>query len=128
MAQIPKVAGVLSCAVVLGLGLSNVVTGSAEEFGLSTGVEDMESCTDKNVEREIGVMKCREALAKGIDTIKGEVLSVEGNHYIVKRSDGKQVSLQVDDSTRITKQVRPGEWIQAKVTDGHHALSIGPTQ
>ena len=48
MVSIPKIIGVMSCSVVLGLGLSNV-TGAAEEKGLSTGVEDTKSCADKNV-------------------------------------------------------------------------------
>ena len=68
---------------------------------------------------------------KGIHTMQGEVLRIEGDHYIVKRSDSKQVRLQVDNSTRITKQFGPGEWIQTKVirmSDGHHALSIDPAK
>jgi len=75
MVSIPKIIGAMSCSVVLCWGLSHVPA-AAEALGLSTGVEDTESCTDKNVQREVGVINCR-AAAQGIHTIKGEVLRVD---------------------------------------------------
>ena len=127
----PKIVGV-SCAFVLCLGLSNV-TGAAEaEFGLSTGVEDTQSCTDKNVEREVGVMKCREILreARGTDTIEGKVLRVEGDNYLIKRFDGREVRLRTDANTQRTGPIRQGDRIEALVNEKNHeqVLYIRPTK
>ena len=63
--------------------------------------------------------------------MKGEVLRLEPDHYVIKRSDGKQVSLHVDETTKVTRTFAPGEWIEAKViqyNDGHYALSISPVK
>ena len=127
MAYLAKTVGV-SCAFVLCLGLSNV-TGAAEEFGLSTGVEDTESCTDKNVEREVGVKKCREMLAQGIDTIRGEVLRVEGNDYWIQRFDGKEVRLHTDAQTQRAGSISQGDRVEAKVNERNDkVLYIRPTK
>ena len=127
MAYLPKVVGV-SCAFALCVGLSDV-TRAAEEFGLSTGVEDTESCTDKNVEREIGVKKCREALAQGIDTIQGEVLRVEGNDYWIQRYDGREVRLHTDANTQRMSPIRQGDRVEAKVNErNEQVLYIRPTK
>ena len=59
----------------------------------------------------------------------GEVLRLEGDQYVVKRSDRRQVSLHIDNTTQIPKTFGTGEWIKAKVTrvpDRHYALSISP--
>ena len=130
MRSFPKMVGV-SCAFVLGLGLSNVSGAAETEFGLSTGVEDTESCTDKNVEREVGVMKCREILkeAQGIDTIQGKVLRVEGNNYFIQRSDGKEVRLHTDANTQRTGPISQGDRIEAKVKEvNQQVLYIRPTK
>ena len=127
MVSFPKIIVGVSCAFVLSLGLSHVA-GAAEEFGLSTGVEDTKSCTDKNVEREVGVMKCREAL--GIDTIEGKVLRVDGDNYLIQRSDGREVRLHTDANTQRTAPIRQGDRIEAKVneTDHDQVLYIRPTK
>ena len=84
MVSIPKVVSVLSCGLLLGLGLS----------------------------------------LNGIHTIKGEVSNVEPSSYIVNQYDGYQVRLHIDETTQMTGRIRPGEHIEAKVNDEHHALSI----
>ena len=60
----------------------------------------------------------------GIHTIKGEVLHVEPSYYLVNQYDGYQVRLHIDETTQMTEHISPGEHIEAKVTDEHHALSI----
>jgi hypothetical protein len=84
MVSIPKVVAVLSCGLLVGLGLS----------------------------------------LNGIHTIKGEVLHVEPSYYFVNQYDGYQVRLHVDETTRMTGHISPGEHIEAKVNDEYHALSI----
>ena len=66
-----------------------------------------------------------------VHAMRGEVLRLEGDHYVVKRTDGKQVSVRMDDETEVTRTFAPGEWIEAMVEqeelDGqYHALSIIP--
>jgi hypothetical protein len=117
-------------AFVLCLGPSNV-TKAAEEIGLSTGVEDTESCTDKNVEREVGVEKCREAMARGIHTVKGEVLRVDGDSYLIQGFDGKEVRYRVDSGTEMKGSISRGDRIEAKVrtvNDQTRVLSLRPLQ
>lgn len=126
MVSIAKIIGVASCSALLCLGLSNV-TGAAQEFGLSTGVEDTQSCTDKNVEREVGVQTCRDVLARGIKTIKGEVLRVDGNSYFIQRFDGQEVRYRVDSDTEISGPIGRGSRIEAKVhevNDENRILSL----
>ena len=128
MVQIPKIVSLLSCAFVLGLGLSSVAL--AIENSLATD----ETKAEQNTERKgslPGLLKQDADARKGIHTMKGEVLRLEPDLYVIKRSDGKQVSLHVDETTKVTKTFSPGEWIEAKViqyNDGHYALSINPVK
>jgi len=96
MVSIPKVIGILSCGLVLSVGLSPI--GQAEEIGAS-----------------------RIANAK---TIKGVVLRIEYGNYFVKDKDGKEVRLQTDKNTQMRGQVRKGDRIEANIDDQSHALSI----
>ena len=128
MVHCPKVVSVLSSAFVLGLGLSSVAL--ASENSLATD----ETKAEQNVERKgslPGLLKQDADTRRGIHTMKGEVLRLEPDHYVIKRSDGKQVSLHVDETTKVTRTFAPGEWIEAKViqyNDGHYALSISPVK
>jgi hypothetical protein len=95
MVSIFKVAGVLSCGLLLCLGLSKPV--QAEEVG------------GARVEGK---------------TIKGEVSRIEYGDYFVKEKDGKEVRLHTDKSTQMVGQLRKGDRVEAKVTDRNYALSI----
>ena len=88
MVSIPKIIGVLSCSFVLCPGPSNV-TRAAERVG-----------SDPDAERKGGqpnLLKCHEQIRLGIETVKGHVLRVEGDNYVVKRSDGKEVRVHIDE-------------------------------
>ena len=129
MVSAPKMVGV-SCAFVLCLGLSNVSGAAETQFGLSSGVEDIESCTDKNVEREVGVKKCREILseARGVDIIQGKVLRVEGDDYLIQRVDGREVRLHTNANTQRMGPISQGDRIEAKVREvNQQVLYIRPT-
>jgi hypothetical protein len=67
-------------------------------------------------------------LAKRGHMIKGQVLSVEGENYSVKRQDGKEVRLHIDDTTQKTGNIRQGDRIEAEVNDQNHVLSIRSAQ
>ncbi len=57
-------------------------------------------------------------------TIRGEVLRVEGNTYVVRDQDGKEVSMHTDQTT--AKPVTEGDFIQANVNEQNQVLWIGP--
>ena len=126
MFHISRSINLISCAFLLGLGLSS--TALAIENSLATD----ETKIQQNSERkggQPGLFKQDADTRRGVHTIKGEVLRLEGDQYVVKRSDGRQVSLHIDETTQMTKTFAPGEWIEAKViqyNDGHYALSINP--
>src|SRR5689334_12700103 len=99
MVKISKVVSLLSCAFLLNLGLSN----AALAIGNALTTDEINAKQD--TERALG----------GVQTMEGEVLALEGDHYLVKRSDGKQVNLRMDEITRVPRTFAPGEWIQAEV-------------
>ena len=121
MVSIPKIVGVMSCAFVLSLGLSNA----------SQAAEKMSS--DPCAERKGGqpnLTKCSEEAQMGIETIKGELLRVDGETYSVKKYDGKEAALHVDGTTQVYGNVREGDPIEAKTQkldgDRQRTISIKP--
>jgi len=73
----------------------------------------------------------RRTTRQGIQTIKGEVLRVEGDNYLVQRYDGKEVRLHVDPATEMNGLIDRGDQIEAKVTevnDKKHVLSMRQIQ
>ena len=74
-------------------------------------------------ERPIGQKEMHE---QGVRLIRGEVLRVEGENYVVKEQDGKEVSFRADTTTMKTDTIQSGDRIEAKVDDNNHALSLLP--
>jgi hypothetical protein len=99
MVAIPKVVGVLSCGVLLCLGLSNAASGADE-------IKDM------TVKKPAGHI------------IQGDVVRVEYGNYVVKQRDGKEVRLETDNTTQMMGQIRKGDRIVATVNDQNHAMSM----
>jgi len=57
--------------------------------------------------------------------IKGEVLRMEGDNYVVKGQDGKDVRLHIDQTTKMRdRKLEQGELIEATVNEQNHVLSI----
>ena len=65
---------------------------------------------------------------QGSDTIKGEVLRIKGEHFYVRRSDGKEVHLHTKPTTQMMGEFKKGDRIEAKVNDQNHMLSIRQAQ
>ena len=61
---------------------------------------------------------------KGSRTIRGEVLSVEGDIYYLQEQNGKAVRLHTDQTTKKIGNIHEGTSIEAEVNDWGHALSI----
>ena len=116
MASISKIIGMMSCSIVL-FSLADAAR---------AGTMNADPCADRKtgMHEQVGCDKDAQA---GIDTIKGEVLAVEGNSYIVERFDGKEVRLYPDAATEITPRIGRGDWIEAKVQEvgaQKHVMSI----
>ncbi|MEO7860864.1 MAG: hypothetical protein ABIU05_10545 [Nitrospirales bacterium] len=57
------------------------------------------------------------------DTVKGTLMRVEGEYYWVKDTDGKEVRLHVDASTKLDKVVK-GDRVKAYITDQGHTTTL----
>lgn len=96
--SIPKFVGVISCSILLCLGLSGVAL-------------SLDAIGD----------------AQPGKTIRGEVVRVEGDTYIFIKNgeDGKEVRVHVDKTTvKSAERIVPGDNVQAKFNDQNHAISI----
>jgi uncharacterized protein YdeI (BOF family) len=67
-----------------------------------------------------------EPAAAGSQTVKGDLLKIEGEIYVVKDAAGKEVRLHVDRSTRLEGNIRTGDKIEAQATEKGHATLIKP--
>jgi len=121
MVSIPKIVGVLSCGFVLGLGLSTV-TQAAEKSLAAERMKPVPSADRKGSPPDLE--KPDEDTVQGINTIKGEVLRIKGEHFYVRRSDGKEMHLHTKPTTQMTGEFKKGDRIEAKVNDQKDALSI----
>ncbi len=61
------------------------------------------------------------------ESIKGEVLRVEGTNYLVKREDGKEVSMYADTTTLIIGDISEGHKVEVVVNPQNHVVSIRST-
>ncbi len=86
-------------------------------LGLGVGIsEAADPMAGKEATPTIG-----ERLTK--DTIKGTLMRVDGEYYWVKDTDGKEVRLHVDASTKLDKVVK-GDKVKAYVTDQGHTTTL----
>ena len=99
MYSLIKVVSVLSCGVLLCLGLSQAAyAGKADEEGAS-----------------------RLAQAK---VIKGDLVRIDYGDYLIKEKDGQEVRLHISNKTQIMGQLKKGDRVEAKVDDQNNALTI----
>ena len=98
MVSIHKVVGVLSCGVLLCLGLFQAAHAADEEKGTS-----------------------RLEQAK---VIKGDLVRVDYGDYIVKEKAGNEVTVHVSKKTQTMGQIKKGDRVEAKVDNEDNALLI----
>ena len=113
MVQIPKVVGVLSCGLLLSLGLSLAAQAEDMKAGQSEGKggqADQQEMTSQ----------------KQVHYIRGNVVRVEYGSYVVKQKDGTEVILATDNKTQMMGQIKKGDRIEAKVNEKNRVLSISP--
>src|SRR4051812_21216668 len=104
MVSIPKFIGLLSCGVLLGLGLSNA----------ASAADGMKAAPPERQGGQAGVRGELDRLTGG-NVIRGKVFRVEGENYFVKEQNGKEVRLHVDQSTQKTNTIALGDSIEAEV-------------
>ena len=125
MVSIPKTIGVVSCGVLLCLGLSNAAqaaNAASSADKLKADQSDRRQGGQEAGENQMNDMEGGQS--EGSKTIKGEVLTVEGDNLLVKAQDGKEVWLHTDHTTQKARNIEPGERIEAKVNDQDHALVV----
>ena len=89
MVSIPQIIGVVTCSAVLLLSLSN-----AAQARMSPGpYADM-------ITGQANLLKCDEDTMHGIETIRGEVLRVDGETLLIVRFNGQQMQLHIEKTTK----------------------------
>ena len=77
--------------------------------------------SDNDIQRNL---KSERSNAEGERTISGELTKVESGHYFVKGKDGKEILLHTDRTTKMMGNVMKNDYVEAKVNNQNHALSI----
>jgi uncharacterized protein YdeI (BOF family) len=57
-------------------------------------------------------------------TLKGEVLKIDGENYTIKDASGKEVRIHVDKTTKTEGALKVGDKVEAHTTADGHATSI----
>lgn len=129
MVSIPKLVAVLSCGLLLGLGLSTAA--QAEHSPSASDVMKTDSQSDSglgfqsdddkqmNVDDQKGSPRVKDA-----KTITGELVRVKDGNYFVKVKGGKEVRVHTDKTTRMVGEIQKSDRIEATVNAQNHALSI----
>ena len=60
----------------------------------------------------------------GAQTVKGELLKIEGENYVVKDASGMEIRLHVSKETKAESLPQVGDKIEAQVTAEGHATEI----
>jgi hypothetical protein len=61
-------------------------------------------------------------------TIKGDLLSIKGDVYVIKDISGRLVYFHVDKNTKRERMLVPGERIEADVIIGERVVALRPTK
>ncbi|HSL04919.1 MAG TPA: hypothetical protein VK901_15430 [Nitrospiraceae bacterium] len=62
--------------------------------------------------------------APNSQTVKGDLLKIDGEFYVVKDMAGKEIRLHVDKTSQLDGTFKAGDKIEAQTTDKGHASSI----
>ena len=114
MVPIPKIIGTLSCGFLLCLGLSNAAQASPSD-DMIHGHTDVKNLSTR---------------ATTGHAVQGTVLRVEGYTVVVKERDGKEARVVIDPTTAsVTGQpIEPGNFVEARVNENNHAMTIFSTR
>ena len=127
MRSILQMSAVISCAILLGLGLPT----DSRAGNMSATAGDQSDRRQGNPdpgEQQSAGMTQNDQLQRG-KTIKGEVVRVDGDMWFIKDERGKEIQLHVDQTTRRSPQKADdknmkGVFVEAMINDQNHAMSI----
>ena len=68
--------------------------------------------------------KAGKSSSSAAQTVKGEVLKIDGENYVVKDATGKEVKLHVNAQTKKQGDIKIGDKIEAQADGTGHATSI----
>ena len=60
--------------------------------------------------------------------IKGDLLKIDGEFYVVKDMAGKEIRLHVDNTSKLDGAFKAGDKVEAQATEKNHAVSIKHVQ
>lgn len=60
--------------------------------------------------------------------VKGDLLKIDGEFYVVKDTAGKEIRLHVDKTSQLDGTFKAGDKIEAQANDKAHASSIRHAQ
>ena len=67
----------------------------------------------------------KDSLKQGYKVVQGEVVRFKGDHLYVKRKNGKEVHMHIDQTTKMRdKKLEPGDLVEATVNEENQVLSI----
>ena len=66
--------------------------------------------------------------APNTQTVKGDLLKIDGEFYVVKDMAGKEIRLHVDKTTAIDGIMKVGDKVEVQTTEKNHAGSIRHVQ
>ena len=66
--------------------------------------------------------------APSTQTVKGDLLKIDGEFYVVKDMSGKEIRLHVDKTSQLEGTFKAGDKIEAQATDKAHASSMKHVQ
>ena len=118
MVSIFKMISILSCWVLLGLGLTGNAVSAADE--MKADQSSVRLGGQAGLESEEGQLQGAIIHVERGETIQGEVLRFDRNNLLIQRPDGKEVRLSIDQDTRMTEFVGQGDRIEAKVDEVNH--------
>ena len=118
MVDIPKVVRVLSCGLVLWVGLLCNMAQADTMVPRADAEKDTQGTGGQGDPKELSIRQ------QGVHIIQGDVLRVEGNTYFIKELGGKELSLRTDATTTKPEKIQVGDRIEAKVDENNRALSL----
>ena len=60
--------------------------------------------------------------------VKGDLLKIDGEFYVVKDMSGKEIRLHVDKTSKLDGAFKSGDKVEAQATEKDHAVSIKHVQ
>ena len=62
--------------------------------------------------------------AESTQTVKEDLLKIDGEFYVVKDMAGKEIRLHVDKTTTLDGAIKAGDKLEAQATEKNHAVSV----